>query len=299
MRTTRLVVLGGILPLLTGCAATMMAGGIMENEIQVTIDNNQLPASVKATLLDARTLGVISSDPSSIKAADLFETRGGYIVKIERVAGRVGEMTGSERRDALLSLCKNQRPDVAMLARIARTEGGSVLGTAFTGRVKMNEKWVMEILNCRSSIFDSFGGMLNTNFGVYNANNQNQMAEAIGAALGGTLLDALDGGVKGKPTRVTADFEPKANVSASGSLTSSSTSAATVASERKSMSTKEAQTRLASLGYNVGTPDGVSGKRTVDAIKKFQLENQLPSSGKIDEATTVKLIQRTSSLVIK
>jgi hypothetical protein len=155
----------------------------------------------------------------------------------------------------------------------------------------------MEILNCRSGVLDSFGGTLNTGVGVYNANNQNQLAEALGAEIGGKILDALDGGVKGRPA--TASVGADRVATSQSSNIADADSASRVAVDRKSIPIKEAQTRLASLGYQVGTPNGVSGKRTVDAIKKFQAENQLPSSGSMDEATTVKLLQKSSALAVR
>ena len=45
------------------------------------------------------------------------------------------------------------------------------------------------------------------------------------------------------------------------------------------------QTRLAQLGYNVGTPDGVFGPGTTAAVKQFQTDNKLPANGIVDAAT--------------
>ncbi len=51
----------------------------------------------------------------------------------------------------------------------------------------------------------------------------------------------------------------------------------------------EMQERLNELGYKVGTVDGVSGPRTVEALKKFQSDNKLPPTGTIDPETIRKL----------
>jgi len=52
---------------------------------------------------------------------------------------------------------------------------------------------------------------------------------------------------------------------------------------------KRAQESLNVAGYDVGTPDGVAGTRTVAAIRKFQEDKGLPLTGKIDEATLAAL----------
>lgn len=55
------------------------------------------------------------------------------------------------------------------------------------------------------------------------------------------------------------------------------------------MSTAEMQTILAQLGYQPGPADGVSGKRTTDALKKFQGANKLPTTGVLDSETAARL----------
>ena len=52
-----------------------------------------------------------------------------------------------------------------------------------------------------------------------------------------------------------------------------------------SMSAREAQARLNALGYNVGTPDGKLGPKSVAAIRSFQQDKGLPVSGRLDTAT--------------
>ena len=49
------------------------------------------------------------------------------------------------------------------------------------------------------------------------------------------------------------------------------------------------QERLTELGYNPGPIDGIWGKKTETALKKFQEDNSLPVTGKLDEATKEKL----------
>jgi len=51
----------------------------------------------------------------------------------------------------------------------------------------------------------------------------------------------------------------------------------------------QAQKALKELGYNPGKPDGLWGKSTESAIKHFQVDNELPVTGKLDEQTKAKL----------
>jgi len=55
------------------------------------------------------------------------------------------------------------------------------------------------------------------------------------------------------------------------------------------MTVFEMQERLNELGYKLGAVDGVSGPRTIDALKKFQSDNKLPPTGVIDAETIRKL----------
>ncbi|HKP73119.1 MAG TPA: peptidoglycan-binding protein, partial [Pyrinomonadaceae bacterium] len=52
---------------------------------------------------------------------------------------------------------------------------------------------------------------------------------------------------------------------------------------------KRAQEALNAAGYNVGTPDGQAGTRTVAAIRQFQVAKDIPESGKLDDATLTAL----------
>jgi localization factor PodJL len=49
------------------------------------------------------------------------------------------------------------------------------------------------------------------------------------------------------------------------------------------------QVCLSSLGYNVGTPDGIAGKKTRAAVSAFQQANHLPVSGELTPDTITKL----------
>src|SRR5258708_25160903 len=53
---------------------------------------------------------------------------------------------------------------------------------------------------------------------------------------------------------------------------------------------RHAQEALERAGYEIGTPDGQLGPRTVAAVKRFQTDRYLTVSGQLDEATLAALI---------
>lgn len=292
------------LSLLTGCVTTLV-GGVMENSVEVTVDENSFSPTARGVLRNAKTLGVISMDRASIKAADLFETRGGYLVKIDRLAAKAGEMTGSERRDALSQLCKAHSPDVALLGRVVKTEAGSTVAAVFTGRAKVDQNWAMDMLACRTNKFDSFGGALKLNVGIYNANAEAQIEEMIGAEIGTKILSAI-----GKATTPGADGTKEAAKAApppnsspvkpsSAQIAEVQRSAPTLEAAPKPMTILEVQEQLVALGYSVGAADGAMGKRTVDALRKFQKDRGLSVTGKADSDTVEKLRPRAGLITVK
>ena len=57
----------------------------------------------------------------------------------------------------------------------------------------------------------------------------------------------------------------------------------------ETMTIAEMQKRLTELGYHPGPADGAAGKRTTDALKKFQQANKLPATGTLDPETIRRL----------
>lgn len=57
---------------------------------------------------------------------------------------------------------------------------------------------------------------------------------------------------------------------------------------------RRAQEALDRAGYEIGTPDGQLGSRTVAAIRRFQTDRYLPVSGQLDEATLAALVVNLS-----
>ena len=135
--------------LLSGCMAVALApsigmaagtvAGTMENSVLVTVDEKTLTPETRAAFATARSLAVVAGDRASIKAADLFETKGGYLVSMDRTTAKNGDITGSERREALRKLCVNPRPDMALIGRVTKSQAGNVIVAAFSGRAKIKE----------------------------------------------------------------------------------------------------------------------------------------------------------------
>ena len=275
--------------LLTGCVTTLV-GGSMESSIEVTVDPNTFSPIVRSTLQKAKNLGVVSMDRASIKAADLFETKGGYIVKIDRQAAKAGEMTGSERRDTLTNLCKSQRVDVALLGRIVKTESSGTASAVFSGRVKVDQNWIMDMLDCKSTSFNTFGGTLKMDLGIYSQKSQAEWEELIGAEIGTKILTAIgprDSGNGSVRAEVAVPAPAQASLTSSGQNPGVKT-----VTDSNPMTVVELQKHLATLGFQVGAADGVMGKRTADALKNFQIDNGLAVSGRIDVETSAKIRQK-------
>lgn len=51
------------------------------------------------------------------------------------------------------------------------------------------------------------------------------------------------------------------------------------------------QVQLNALGYKIGKADGILGKNTISAIKKFQVDNSLFVDGKATASLLVKLVE--------
>ena len=53
---------------------------------------------------------------------------------------------------------------------------------------------------------------------------------------------------------------------------------------------KQIQKKLIDEGFNPGPIDGLRGKRTNDALKKYQLSLDIPATGELDSKTREVLI---------
>jgi photosystem II stability/assembly factor-like uncharacterized protein len=116
---------------------------------------------------------------------------------------------------------------------------------------------------------------LGTNYGVYRSTDRGASWAPIGAP------KAEPGA--GKPKKTTRKS------SASRRAASSRSSASTASARRPDDMVKRAQEALNAAGYDVGTPDGAAGTRTVSAIRGFQADRGIPISGALDDATLTAL----------
>ncbi len=66
-------------------------------------------------------------------------------------------------------------------------------------------------------------------------------------------------------------------------------SAASSSQSAEIIKIRDAQTLLGSLGYEVGTPDGIAGSKTRNAVKSFEAVNGLPETGQVTDELIQKL----------
>jgi hypothetical protein len=67
---------------------------------------------------------------------------------------------------------------------------------------------------------------------------------------------------------------------------------AVATAEAVKLDSKDAQAILNSLGYAVGVPDGVVGRRTLDGVRRFQQDSGVPVTGQLDDGTKAALLAR-------
>ena len=121
-------------------------------------------------------------------------------------------------------------------------------------------------------------------------------AEAAGVVRGDLTADGVDRAAKVEAgphaARVEADAKVEATphaarVVAAAKVDEAAPVGATTTLERGANGEEVTalQERLGSLGYDVGAVDGDYGRRTQSAVRSFQLNNDLPLTGKADPAT--------------
>ena len=115
---------------------------------------------------------------------------------------------------------------------------------------------------------------LGTNYGVYRSTDRGASWGPIGPP------KAEPGAGKSKKSTRKSSASRKA---------ASRSSASTRAARQPDDMVKRAQEALNAAGYDVGTPDGAAGTRTVSAIRGFQADRGIPISGTLDDATLTAL----------
>jgi photosystem II stability/assembly factor-like uncharacterized protein len=133
---------------------------------------------------------------------------------------------------------------------------------------------------------------LGTNLGIYRSIDRGLSWSPIGAP------NVKSPTAKPKKKSATASRRaPATSAAARRKAAAATASAATqetrpappVPAKRADDMVKRAQAALNAAGYDVGTPDGQAGTRTVAAIRQFQAAKELPQTGKFDDATLTAL----------
>lgn len=105
------------------------------------------------------------------------------------------------------------------------------------------------------------------------------------AQAGGVTLDSL---VQRLVQEGVADLDRKKEGRSSGNSSRSSSDSSSNGGLSRS-EVREMQTILKRLGYGIGTPDGLAGRQTSQAISRFQQDNGLSPTGELDTDTVSKL----------
>ena len=138
--------------------------------------------------------------------------------------------------------------------------------------------------------FGGMGGMLGAGFGAMGGGYSNT---AEGKVIVAAFMDSYNGIVKAvrnyKAQTVQGGLGTGGQLGVQGSGNAASSGNAGNSGNAASMSPLQAQTRLNALGFSVGTPDGVFGKRSVAQLKAFQASKGLPQTGQLDAATVAAL----------
>jgi photosystem II stability/assembly factor-like uncharacterized protein/predicted small lipoprotein YifL len=123
---------------------------------------------------------------------------------------------------------------------------------------------------------------LGTNYGIYRSADRG----ASWAPLGAPKPKAP---VRRKGRRRAAATSSRASSSAASSNGEALAAAPVAQRPAANDMVKRAQEAMNLAGYNVGTPDGVAGTRTVAALRKYQADKGIAVTGKFDAATLVAL----------
>jgi uncharacterized protein YcfJ len=201
------------------------------------------------------------------------------------------------------------RGHIADMEESGRLKGKTTMALAFDsietpgGRVEPMRAELMELRQSESvKVVDEEGNIQSGSRGEQ-AIKRTAIGAAIGGALGGligggkgALIGILVGGGAGAGSLVVeGEKELRLESGAEMEIRTLSERAGTVTDLPRSDYTmdretiREVQTALNERGYDVGTPDGALGSRTRSALRRFQRENNLPITGRVDRNTAEAL----------
>ena len=127
--------------------------------------------------------------------------------------------------------------------------------------------------------FGMLGGLLGSGLGAAGGGYANT---AEGKVIVASFMDSYNGVVRA--VRSYKAQEVKGGLGTGGNLAVQGASTG-----QASMTLLEAQTRLNTLGFNVGKPDGNLGPRTKSQLSRFQQSRKIPVTGMLDAATIAEL----------
>ncbi|HYO63677.1 MAG TPA: peptidoglycan-binding protein [Pyrinomonadaceae bacterium] len=226
-------------------------------------------------VFEVNAIAVHPKNPNTV-----FIGTNNYGVMISRDGGRtwVPSNEGYSGRRAYAVLQDRERPNRVYATTINTATGGGYFYTSDDG----GQTWALSTRNMPNRLI------------AYSILQDERDANVIylGTNLG--LYRSTDRGVSWAPvTAPKPKPAPRASRRGRGGARPSSASqgqpAAPPAPVRADDNVRRAQEALNVAGYDVGTPDGVAGTRTVAALRKFQTDRRLPVSGKLDDTTLAAL----------
>lgn len=119
---------------------------------------------------------------------------------------------------------------------------------------------------------------LGTNLGVYRSTDRGLSWSPIGAP-----------DVKSPVAKPPRSRAARRRAAATAATAQEQRPAPPVPAKRADDMVMRAQAALNAAGYNVGTPDGQAGTRTIAAVRRFQAAKAIPQTGKFDEVTLTAL----------
>ncbi len=236
--------------------------------------------------LEVNAIAVHPDDPNTV-----YLGTNNYGMMISRDNGKTFSLSnnGFSGRRAYQLTADRERPGRVYASTINTATGGGFFFISEDGGVtwKSTTKGLPSRLITYSILQDEKNPetlYTGTNLGMYVSNDRGVSWAALGAPAE----------VKKPTTRKKARTARNAPVRPSATQRAAAQSDRTEAQpasspRRVDEGVKRAQSALNAAGYNVGTPDGVAGTRTITAVRKFQLDKQIPQTGVIDAATFAAL----------